>query len=185
MGENKSLLLKSSMQYGLSMGIFWCIKYLFFMLGVSSNFWGILYMMLTLLVPFFAYFFTWRYKRDIGGKIGFFHAWQFGVLLYFFAALIVCLEHYIFYQYIAPPGFLANSLNQTLELLRNSQVDPQMIEAIGNVNISPIQMAIQGIFNNVFYGVIFSIPIAMIASRKPLQPEENIPPTANQSEENE
>lgn len=185
MGENRSLLLKSAMHYGLSLGIFWCIKYVFFMLGVSSTFFGVIYMLLTALVPFFAYFFTWRYRREMGGKISFFHAWQFGVLLYFFAALIVCLEHYVFYQYVAPPGFLANSIQQTLELLRNSNVDQQMLDAIGSVNISPIQMTIQGILNNVFYGVIFSIPTAMVASRKPIQPEDNSPTPTNQSEENE
>ena len=30
MEENKGLLLKSAMTYGLVMGIFWVIKYLFF-----------------------------------------------------------------------------------------------------------------------------------------------------------
>ena len=88
MEENKGLLLKSTMSYGLIMGIFWVIKYLFFIFGYSTPSLIFIYWCLSFAVPFIAYYMTKRYKYEIGGHISFFHAWRFGTMLYFFAALI-------------------------------------------------------------------------------------------------
>jgi len=126
MEENKNLLLKGAMTYGLAMGIYWVVKYIFFIFSVSVPSLSLVYWLLTLAVPFIAYYMTKRYRHDIGGRISFFHAWRFGTMLYFFAALIVSLS---------------------------------------KIRISPIHMAIQGIFNNVFYGIILSIPVAALLCR--------------------
>lgn len=162
MGEDKSLLMKSAMTYGFAMGLYWIIKYIFFIFGLTIPLLSVVYWAFTMVVPFIAYFLTRRYKQDIGGKIGFFHAWQFGVLLYFFAAVVVSLIHYVFYQYIAPPDLLSSSVSQITEFLKDSGLQPDTIETFSQLEISPIQMAIQGIFNNVFYGVILSIPVAAL-----------------------
>ena len=127
---------------------------------LSSLYWG-----MTIMVPYIAYRFTKRYREQLGGQIGFFHAWQFGILLYFFAALIVSLAHYGFYRYIAPDDFLANSISEAVCLLQNSHIDKQLIQSVQEVRITPIQLAIQGIFNNLFYGIIFSIPVAALLCR--------------------
>lgn len=39
-----------------------------------------------------------------------------------------------------------------IEVLKDSQVSSEVIEAIGKTNFTPIHMAIQGVFNNIFYG---------------------------------
>ena len=89
MEENKGLLLKCAMSYGLAMGIYWVIKYLFLIFGYSIPSLIFIYEGLSLAVPLIAYYLTKRYRQDIGGSISFFHAWRFGIMLYFFAALIV------------------------------------------------------------------------------------------------
>ncbi|MDR1981126.1 MAG: DUF4199 domain-containing protein [Tannerellaceae bacterium] len=161
MMENRSLLLHNSMIFGLLLGLFWAVKYLTFMLGCTMPGWGIVYWILTPVTLVLAYVFTKTYKIRLGGRIGFFHAWQFGVLLYFFAALIVSLEHYIFYQYIAPPDFIATSINRVMEMLAQADAGSRWREAMEQVSTpTPIGMAVQGVLNNVFYGVIFSIPVA-------------------------
>ncbi|MDR1200559.1 MAG: DUF4199 domain-containing protein [Tannerellaceae bacterium] len=166
MKENKSLLMKSAMFYGLLLGISWAIKYVFFILGVTIPSMQIVYWILTPLTLLFAYIFTNTYKFLIGGKISFFHAWQFGVLLYFFAALIISLGHYIFYQYIASPDFISSSVNQAISLMKDMDLNMQIKEAIDQITVpTPIQMTIQGIFNNVFYGTILSIPVAALLCR--------------------
>ena len=165
MEENKGLLLKCAMSYGLAMGIYWVIKYLFLIFGYSIPSLIFIYEGLSLAVPLIAYYLTKRYRQDIGGSISFFHAWRFGIMLYFFAALIVSIEHFIFFQFIAPADFLANSVNQMIEVLKDSQVSTEVIEAIGKTNFTPIHMAIQGVFNNIFYGIILSIPVAAILCR--------------------
>ena len=67
MKENKSILLSSAMRYGLSLGLFWIIKYVFFMLGNTTPAFTIIYWGMSLSVPFLAYFLTKRYRDDIGG----------------------------------------------------------------------------------------------------------------------
>ena len=165
MEENKGLLLKCAMSYGLAMGIYWVIKYLFLIFGYSIPSLIYIYEVLSIAVPFIAYYLTKRYRQEIGGSISFFHAWRFGIMLYFFAALIVSIEHFIFFQFIAPADFLANSVNQMIEVLKDSQVSTEVMEAIGKTNFTPIHMAIQGGFNNIFYGIILSIPVAAILCR--------------------
>lgn len=159
MEENRSLLLKSAMHYGLILGIYWVIKYLFLIFSISIPALSLIYVGCTLAVPFIAYVLTKRYRLDIGGKISFFHAWRFGTMMYFFAALLVSVEHYLYFQFVSPE-FLTNAMEQLSSFLKESQVSTEVVEAVGKVNMSPIHMAIQGVFNNIFYGIVLSIPVA-------------------------
>lgn len=163
MGEDKSFLLRGAMNYGFVMGIYWVIKYVFFILGFSHPTANIVYWSLSCLVPYIAYKMTRRYRENIGGKLGFFHAWQFGVLLYFFAAILVSLEHYLFYRFVAPPDLLVKTVSDMEEALKESGASQTLLDAIKEIHVTPIQMAIQGIFNNVLYGIILSIPVALLA----------------------
>ncbi|MCD7976378.1 MAG: DUF4199 domain-containing protein [Tannerellaceae bacterium] len=167
MEENKSSVIKSAMSYGLLLGIFWLFKYVFFILGytISSNY-LLFYQALAPVTLILAYIFTRRYRMDIGGRIQFFHAWQFGILLYTFAGIILSLEQFIFYRFLAPSDFIANSLQATLEMLEGTNLSPKMAETITRMEVpTPISMAIMGILNNTFYGIIFSIPVAALLCR--------------------
>ena len=86
-------------------------------------------------------------------------------MLYFFAALIVSIEHFIFFQFIAPPDFLSNTMTQAIIALKNANFNSEVIEAIKQTNFTPIHLAIQQIFNNIFYGIILSIPVAALVCR--------------------
>lgn len=166
MNENKDYLLKGAMAYGMSFGIFWIFKYLFFILSLQVAFMGVVYWGMSVTVPYLAYIVTKKYKQVIGGRISFFHAWQFGILLYFFAALIVSLIHYIFYQFIAPSDYIASSYKQAFELMKTANLDATMMETLSNMKTpSAISMTIQGILNNIFFGIILSIPVAAIVCR--------------------
>ncbi|MDR1937106.1 MAG: DUF4199 domain-containing protein [Tannerellaceae bacterium] len=162
--ENKGLLLKSAMFYGLLLGTFWIIKYIFFILGTTHPAMGFVYWILTSLTIVFAYIFTKVYKILIGGRIGFFHAWQFGILLYFFAALIVSLLHYVFFRHLAPPDYVANMIDAAVNMIK--EINPQAEEALnGMPAFTPIRLTLQGILNNVFYGIILSLPVATLLCR--------------------
>jgi hypothetical protein len=109
--------------------------------------------------------FTKVYKILIGGMIGFFHAWQFGILLYFFAALIVSLAHYVFYRYLAPAGYIANIMEMAVNMVK--EINPQAEEALSRLPVfTPIRLTLQEILTNVFYGIILSAPVAAILCRK-------------------
>ena len=98
--------------------------------------------------------------------ISFGQAWRFGVLIYLFAAILVSIMHYLFYRFVAPPDFLTSAVTQTIESLKQMQVDSKVISSIEAMNFSPIHMALQGIINNIFYGIVLSIPVAALVSRK-------------------
>ena len=68
MEENKGLLLKCAMSYGLAMGIYWVIKYLFLIFGYSIPSLIFIYEGLSLAVPLIAYYLTKRYRQDIRRK---------------------------------------------------------------------------------------------------------------------
>ncbi|MDR2810307.1 MAG: DUF4199 domain-containing protein [Tannerellaceae bacterium] len=163
--ENKGQLFKFVMFYGLLLGLFWVVKYVFFILGIAYPALGIVYWLLTSLTLVFAYIFGKAYKIMIGGRIHFFHAWQFGVLLYFFASLIVSLLHYVFYRYLAPPNYLANLMEAAAMMVK--EINPQAEETLKQMLVpTPIRQTFQDIFTNVFYGAVFSIPVAALLCRK-------------------
>ena len=168
MNDTNNLLLKSAMSYGLALGIYWAVKYVFFVLSFSFPSFNIVYWLLTLAVPAIAWFLTKKYRdTELEGKISFYHAWRFGTMLYFFAAVIIALVHFVFYQYIAPQDFIAQSFSQVIDVLKDSQVDTSILESFKTLNVpSPIHMAIQGIFNNIFYGILLSIPVAALVHTK-------------------
>lgn len=167
MSEDKSLLMKSAMTYGLLMGVYWIFKYLFFISSIYFPITSTIYWGFTFIVPLIAYIFTLRYKQDIGGTIGFFHAWQYGILIYLFAALVVSLMHYLFYRYWAPSDLIENSFNEVVNMLKAANLSPEIEKAIGEMTMpTPIKMVISQLFNNIFYGIIFSVPVAALACRK-------------------
>lgn len=155
-----------AMSYGFSLGIFWIVKYIFYMFSMRFSYLVVIYWGMSLVVPYLAYLLTKRYREDLGGVISFSQAWRFGVLIYLFAAMLVSIMHYVFYRFVAPPDFLSSAVEQTIASLKQMQVDSKVISSIESMNFSPIHMALQGILNNIFYGIILSLPVAALVCRR-------------------
>lgn len=158
--------MSAAMSYGFSLGIFWIVKYIFYMFSMRFSYLVVIYWGMSLVVPYLAYLLTKRYREDLGGVISFSQAWRFGVLIYLFAAMLVSVMHYVFYRFVAPPDFLSSAVGQTIASLKQMQVDSKVISSIESMNFSPIHMALQGILNNIFYGIILSLPVAALVCRR-------------------
>ena len=158
--------MSAAMSYGFSLGIFWIVKYIFYMFSMRFSYLVVIYWGMSLVVPYLAYLLTKRYREDLGGVISFSQAWRFGVLIYLFAAMLVSVMHYVFYRFVAPPDFLSSAVEQTITSLKQIQVDSKVISSIESMNFSPIHMALQGILNNIFYGIILSLPVAALVCRR-------------------
>lgn len=158
--------MSAAMSYGFSLGIFWIVKYIFYMFSMRFSYLVVIYWGMSLVVPYLAYLLTKRYREDLGGVISFSQAWRFGVLIYLFAAMLVSIMHYVFYRFVAPPDFLSSAVEQTIASLKQMQVDSKIISSIESMNFSPIHMALQGILNNIFYGIILSLPVAALVCRR-------------------
>lgn len=158
--------MSAAMSHGFSLGIFWIVKYIFYMFSMRFSYLVVIYWGMSLVVPYLAYLLTKRYREDLGGIISFSQAWRFGVLIYLFAAMLVSVMHYVFYRFVAPPDFLSSAVEQTIASLKQMQVDSKVISSIESMNFSPIHMALQGILNNIFYGIILSLPVAALVCRR-------------------
>lgn len=165
-GEGKDTFIRCAMYHGFLMGLFWAFKYIFFILGVSNAFFSYFYWGLTCLVPIFLAVLILHARVESLGNISFGRQWLLGILIYAFAAVFVSLVHYAFYRYFAPPEFIADSLNSAIQAIRDSGVSQEVKAAVEAMPTpTPILMTIQGIFNNILYGIIFSFPVIFYTNR--------------------
>ena len=80
------------MHFGTYMGIYWILKFILFPLGFHIPFLSLLFVILTLSVPFIGYHYAKMYRDKIcGGSIQFSHAMLFTIFMYMFASLLVAV----------------------------------------------------------------------------------------------
>ena len=169
MEQERNLLLNNSMIYGLIMGTYWVVKYIFFIGSVSYPSASFIYWGMTLSVPFLLYSLMKHFRISTKRPVGFMELWRMGVLIFFFSALIVSLAHFVFYRFLAPPDLIVNSMEFAKNIIDGSQLSSEVKESFRSVGTpTPILMTLQGIVNNVIGGIFISIPIAAIVSRKGL-----------------
>lgn len=174
MTENRGYLQRYAMLFGTYLGGFWILKFILFPLGLTIPFLLFLFGGLTLCVPFMAYYYVRMYRNHVcGGVISFLHAWIFTVFMYMFAALLTAVAHYIYFRFI-DQGFVFNTLENSINEA-SKQAIPQMEATIQysrdilNVSrsLSPIEITMQLMSQNVFYGSLLAIPTALFAMKRP------------------
>lgn len=179
MTENRSNLQKYAMHFGTYMGVYWILKFILFPLGMGIPFLMFLFIGLTLGVPFMGYYYVRTYRDKVcGGTIKFLQAWVFTVFMYMFAALLTAVAHYVYFRFI-DHGFIINTY---MEMLNQSSLAPQFAAMGGYISelkemlaliktLSPIDITMQLMSQNVFYGSILAVPTALLVMRKPKSPE--------------
>lgn len=162
-----------AMQFGTYMGGFWILKFILFPLGLTAPFLSLLFLGLTLGVPFMGYYYARMYRNQVcGGSISFPHAWMFTVFMYMFAALLVAVAHYIYFRFI-DHGYIINAFESQIELLAQSGI-PGIDTYIDMYNemlatarmLTPIDITIQMVSFNVFYGSLLAIPTALFVMKR-------------------
>ena len=164
--ENLKAIAPVAGNFGLFMGLFWVFKYLFYMFSPQHPFLLGLYWGFTLAVPYILYRMIDIYRLMNIARFNFWRAWMLGIGIYFFAALIVSLAHYYNFRYMMPSDFMASTINEVVKLLEENQADKTIIQAMREIHFTPIQLTLQGILSNTFYGVIVSLPIAAMVYRR-------------------
>lgn len=175
MNESAGNLQRYAMLLGTYLGVFWILKFVLLPLGVERPFLLLLFVGLTLCVPFMSYRYTRMYRdRVCGGSIGFGHAWLFHVLMYLFAAMLTAVGHYVYFRYL-DGGYICNAVERNMEEAARLYPLPEMEAYVELVKTSvqelratpPIRQAMQMLSQNVFYGILIGIPVALIVMRKP------------------
>lgn len=164
-------IVNSAMMYGTWMGIYWALKFMLVPLMFTFPLASLLFLGLTVAVPFVGYFFVRHFRERYcqEGRITFVQAWMFTLLMYAFAALLVSVAHYVYFAYV-DGGVLLGTYVEQLEQLE--QLQPELAGAVTEykkaaelfVAMSPIDLTVQMIVNNLFYGMILALPTALVAS---------------------
>ena len=168
------------MTYGTWMGVYWALKFMLVPLMFTIPLASLFFLGLTVAVPFVGYFFV-RHFRDrycLKGRITFAQAWMFVFLMYAFAALLVSVAHYIYFAYVDGGALLGTYVEQLEQL---EQLYPELVGTVAEykkaaellVAMSPIDLTVQMIVNNLFYGMILALPTALVASMWRRNREEN------------
>lgn len=156
MTENRGYTQRYAMLFGTYMGGFWILKFILFPVGLSVPFLLFLFMGLTLCVPF----------------MGYYYAWIFTVFMYMFAALLAAVAHYIYFRFI-DHGYVINTCETMVDTLAQSNM-PGMDSYIATYQealetarlLSPIDITLQMISSNVFWGSILAFPTALFVMRR-------------------
>lgn len=164
-------LLNCAMTYGTAMGGYWIAKFMLVPFIFTVPLTSMIFLLLTAAVPILGYYFTRQYRDKYcpEGRVPFMQAWIFCLLMYMFAALLVSVAHYVFFRYVDDGAMLA-AYSGVLEQMQ--QADPSLTagveqyqEAIKMLSsLTPIELTVQMISSNIFYGMIFSLPTALLVS---------------------
>ena len=164
MTNYKPTLQECAMRYGTGMGLLWAFKFMLFPLGLRIPFLQLLFIVLTIGVPFLGYIFA--------KKFTFSRAFLFTTFMYMFASLFVAVVHYIYFRYI-DGGFVFEAYRSILNQFKETAGAElttslnQFEEAIDLLSgLTPLEMTFQLISQNMFYGMLMAIPTALIVMRK-------------------
>ena len=171
MAPQRNNLQQTAMLYGTYMGIFWIIKFALLPLGLVFSPFALLFLLLTCAVPVLVFLMTRSYrKRQCNGEISFFSSLVFSFQIYLFAALLTAIGHYIYFQYL-DNGFIYTQVLAQLELVKAEPAMQAQMDQIKHAmdvfyELTPIQLTMQLLSQNIFYGIVFSLPIALLTMRK-------------------
>ena len=172
MTEKKPTFQEQAMRYGTLMGIFWTIKFALFPLGMQMPVLLMAFFLLTLIVPVVGFFLVRQYRnQDCEGVISFPKAFSFTCFMYLFAAVFTAVAHYIYFRYL-DNGLIVSTYQEMLNQMEGMAVG-SMKESIGQfqhaldviASLSPLEVTLQLISQNVFYCSLLAIPTALIVRR--------------------
>lgn len=166
------------MLMGSYMGGFLILKFAFFPLGLSYPFLSLLFAAMTLCVPFMGYAYLRLYRDKVcGGSIGVLHAWATHILLYFYAALLAALPHYLYFRFI-DRGLIADSYQTQWEQIQQaggsevSSLAPMMEESLQTLHtLTPLDWTLNLLSSDVMAGVLLGLPVALVVRRKRIEPK--------------
>ena len=173
MTDKKPTLQESAMRYGTLMGIFWTLKFVLFPAGMSMPVLLMAFFLLTLIVPVAGFFFVRQYRdRECEGVLNFSRAFLFTSFMYMFAALFTAVAHYIYFRYIDHGMIIAtyqdmlSTMDQVTTDGMKESIDQfqQALDAIAT--LSPLEITVQLLTQNIFNCTMLAIPTALLVMRK-------------------
>lgn len=166
----QSKVYNAAMWHGLILAIYLVIRFFFMVSSANSTILNLLFIFITIGVPFVAYYLGKDFKKKTDEELTYRNFYSHGFFMFFFASLILAAVEYVYYGFINTEFITEqyNTLLQNIEILKQTMPDASQIEEI--VNESPIptasQMAMQNVWMYSFVGIIISLINAYILNKK-------------------
>ena len=165
--NNLETFSQSARRLGTFLGIYWILKFILFPIGLSVPFIQLLFIVLTLAVPFIGYRMVKSYRETAcQGIISYYQAFTFLLLMYFYASLLVSVAHYVYFQFI-DHGFVIETYQHMIESFANlgdSSLKASTDQLKQNVNVfselTSLEITFQLLMNNLMWGFLFALPTA-------------------------
>lgn len=176
MNENKNTLQQDAMRYGTWMGIFWTLKFALFPMGMTAPLLLVAFFLLTIIgVPVLGVRFARQYRdNECHGAISFSRAFLFTAFMYMFAALFATIVHYIYFRYM-DNGLIVGTYQDMLTQMAAVATTDDMKASLDQfqqaldliAQLSPLEISIQLITQNIFYCTMLALPTALLVKRSP------------------
>jgi len=171
--EERINLQKHAMRYGTWMGGLWTLLFIIYVMGLSTPFLILLLIPMALCVPIVSYQMACHFRRkSTDGVLTFSQTWVFLTFLWMFAALFVSVPIYVYFNFL-DNGTVVNTLAQMITETKAQKVPEyaQMIQYLDESlpllrNLTPIDIVINQLSQNIIIGAILALPIAAIIGRK-------------------
>lgn len=166
----QSKVYNAAMWHGLILAIYLVIRFFFMVSSANSTILNLLFIFITIGVPFVAYYLGKDFKKKTDEELTYRNFYSHGFFMFFFASLILAAVEYVYYGFINTEFITEqyNTLLQNIEILKQTMPDATQIEEM--VNNSPIptasQMAMQNVWMYSFAGIIISLINAYILNKK-------------------
>ena len=166
----QSKVYNAAMWHGLILAIYLVIRFFFMVSSANSTILNLLFIFITIGVPFVAYYLGKDFKKKTDEELTYRNFYSHGFFMFFFASLILAAVEYVYYGFINTEFITEqyNTLLQNIEIIKQTMPDASQIEEM--VNNSPIptasQMAMQNVWMYSFVGIIISLINAYILNKK-------------------
>ena len=158
-----------AMQYGLYMGLYLLIAFLFSAWSLHAPVFNTLAVLTVVAIPAVVYLLMSHFMRSEGGTSRFVVLWSLGIYLFFFASLVSGLGEYLYCTFV-DPDFIPSQIESMLLKLEATPLDsPDMQELVEllrkgyeqRLYPTPIELVYQMIWLKLFLGSIVSLFVAL------------------------
>lgn len=155
-------------QGGLFLSLLWLVSFAVMMLVPQSP-WGSL---LAMSSPFVVGWLLQHFRNDaLGGHISFRRSYAFSVLTFFYASIVFALAQCLYFKFLDDGNFLS-ILTENLKQLKEAYVQngipvKELEDGAALIGSLPaIQLAFMFMMQNIFIGLVLSVPVALICKKK-------------------
>lgn len=151
---------------GTYMGVWWIVRFICFLIGLTHPLAMILFLVSLIQVPRLIIIELKNYRKIMmGGDLRFAEALMFAIVSCFYAAMLTAAAHYIYFRFFDHgyvSGVYANLIGQLSEGANTQSLN----EALDLwASATPIEITLQLMSNNVMGTWLLAIPLALYCTR--------------------